>query len=142
VVGVARLLLRLGIALGRVQAFESLEVEQIWIWYSLRLVFDLGSPDDPGTYIDVTRFEFVLPDGTPLEINVESDPRAVGAVLEVLHHRVTRATVGDWTLTLEFDNGARLRCPPHARREAWAAQLPDEPTAWHCPPGGGSDSPT
>jgi hypothetical protein len=42
-------------------AFEGLGVEQVWVWYSLRLVFDLGPPGKPGTYIDVTQFDFTDP---------------------------------------------------------------------------------
>jgi hypothetical protein len=59
---------------------------------------------------------------------VESDPVAAGAVLGVLHHRVVRAAVEDWVLRLEFDNSAKLVCPPHERWEAWQAQLPDAPS--------------
>jgi hypothetical protein len=122
--------------------FEGLEVEQVWVWYSLRLVFDLGPPGKPGSYIDITEFDFTATDGTLIRIGVESDPVAAGAVLGVLHHRVVRAAVEDWVLRLEFDNGAKLVCPPHERWEAWQAQLPDAPSAIYCPPGGGPDSPT
>lgn len=128
--------------MGEFSAYEGLEVEQVWVSYSLRLVFDLGPPGKPGTYIDVTEFEFTASDGTSIRINVESDPVAAGAVLGVLHHRVATAAVEDWTLRLEFDSGAKLVCPPHERWEAWQAQLPDAPSATYCPPGGGPDSPT
>jgi hypothetical protein len=96
--------------------FKGLEVEQVWVWYSLRLVFDLGPPGKPGSYIDITEFDFTATDGTLIRIGVESDPVAAGAVLGVLHHRVVRAAVEDWVLRLEFDNGAKLVCPPHERR--------------------------
>jgi hypothetical protein len=119
-----------------------LEVEQVWVWYSLRLVFDLGPPGKPGSYIDITEFDFTATDGTLIRIGVESDPVAAGAVLGVLHHRVVTAAVQDWVLRLEFDNGAKLVCPPHERWEAWQAHLPDAPSAIYCPPGGGPDSPT
>ena len=68
--------------------FEGLEVEQVWVWYSLRLVFDLGPPGKPGSYIDITEFDFTATDGTLIRISVESDPVAAGAVLGVVHHRV------------------------------------------------------
>lgn len=123
-------------------AFDGLEVEQIWVWRSLRLVFDLGSPGEPGTYIDVTEFEFVEPGGTVHRINVESDPAAAGVVLGVLHCRVSRAAVNEWTLTLEFDSGARLVCPPDERWEAWTAQLPGAPTAIDAEAPGHPGSPT
>jgi hypothetical protein len=29
----------------------------VWVWYSLRLVFDLGPPGKPGSYIDITEFD-------------------------------------------------------------------------------------
>lgn len=129
-------------AVEKFSALEGLEVEQVWVWYSLRLVFDLGPPGNPGTYIDVTVFDFTAPDGTMHRIDVEKDPMGAGAVLAVLHRRVTGANVEDWELKLEFDNGARLVCPPHERWEAWQAQLPGEPAVFYCPPGGGPGSPT
>jgi hypothetical protein len=127
---------------GEFSAYDGLDVEQVWVWFSLRLVFDLGPPGKPGTYVDVTEFEFTAPDGALSRINVESDPVAAGAVLGVLHHRVARATVEDWVLRLDFENGAKLVCPPHERFEAWQAQLPDARTPFYCPPGGGPGSPT
>jgi len=31
-----------------------LEVNQVWVWWSLRLVFDLGAPGEKDTYVDFT----------------------------------------------------------------------------------------
>ena len=124
--------------MGEFSVFEGLEVEQVWVWYSLRLVFDLGPPGNPGTYIDVTEFDFTTAGGElVVRINVEADPVTAGGVLSVLHRRVVRAAVRDWVLRLEFDNGAKLMCPPDERGEAWQAQLPDVPSTVFCPPGGG-----
>ena len=126
---------------GEFSAFEGLKVEQVWVWSSLRLVFDLGPPGKPGTYIDVTVFHFTDPQGESHALDIELDPVAAGVVLGVLHRRVTKARVREWQLTLEFDDGARFVCPPHDRWEAWQAQLPEARTAIYCPPGGGPGSP-
>ena len=40
-----------------------LEVDQIWVWWVLRLVFDLGLPGGPSTYVDVSEFELNDPAG-------------------------------------------------------------------------------
>jgi hypothetical protein len=117
------------------------EVEQVWVWWSLRLVFDLGPPGEPGTYVDVTEFRFTDPDGRVHSINVEEDPMPAGSVLAVLHRRVTAASIKDWELTLEFDNGAALVCPPHPKWEAWQASLGSPEQAFFCPIGVGPDSP-
>ena len=111
-----------------------LEVQQVWVWWSLRLVFDIGKPGG-GTYVDVTHFEFVDPAGLAHQVNVEKDPVGAGRVLAVLHHRVTAATAVGWELNLTFDNGARLVCAPEAKYEAWAALIPGRASLF-CPPGG------
>jgi Family of unknown function (DUF6188) len=117
-----------------------LEVTQVWVWWSLRLVIDLGAPGRPDTYVDVTRFEFTDPAGTKHHIDVEQDPVGAGRVLSVLRKRVTEATATAWELNLTFDNGARLLCPPHPKYEAWAASIPGQPPIF-CPPGGDPDYP-
>jgi len=53
--------------------FEGLEVDQVWVWYALRLVFDLGPPGDPGSYIDVTEFNFMTGERTQHSIDVTAD---------------------------------------------------------------------
>ena len=67
--------------MGEFAALDGLEVEQVWVWWSLRLVFDLGPPGSPGSYIDVTEFEFTDPSGAAHSIHVERDPVAAGVVL-------------------------------------------------------------
>lgn len=126
--------------MGEFAALTGLEVEQLWVGWSLRLVFDLGPPGQPGIYVDVTEFRFTDTDGTRHTLNVETDPVGAGRVLSVLRHRITAARVNDWELTLTFDNGAILACPPHPKYEAWQASLPG-PATLFCPPGGGPDSP-
>jgi len=128
--------------MGEFSVFDGLEVEQVWVWYSLRLVFDLGPPGEPGTYFDVTEFDFVESGGTVHRINVETDPVAAGVVLAVLHRRVSRAAVTEWTLTLEFDSGARQVCQPDERWEAWTAQHPELSTAIYSGGPGDPGSPT
>lgn len=127
---------------GEFSAFDGLQVEQVWVWSSLRLVFDVGPPGSPGSYIDLTEFEFTDPSGVAHSINVERDPVAAGVVLGVLHQRVAKASVRDWTLTVEFDNGARLTCPASEQWEAWQAQLPNEPVAIYAAGPGDPESPT
>ena len=39
---------------------EGLEVERIWVWWSLRFVFDLGAGDEPDAYVDVTEFDWTV----------------------------------------------------------------------------------
>lgn len=112
----------------------------MWVWWSLRLVFDLGPPGSPGVYVDVTSFRFTDPEGAEHALDVKTDPVAAGRVLSVLHRRVTSAVVDNWELRLTFDNGAVLVCPPDAKYEAWQASLPGE-TSIFCPLGGGEDSP-
>ncbi|MEV6324976.1 DUF6188 family protein [Nocardia sp. NPDC051787] len=121
--------------MGEFTALTGLEIEQIWVWKScLRLVFDLGAPDQPGVYLDLTDFQFTDAANKKREVRVEDDPLTAGPALGLLNHRLTTAKVRDWELTLTFDTGAHILCPPQERYEAWAAYLPDE--RWHCPPGG------
>ena len=122
-------------------ALEGLEVEQVWVWWSLRLVFDLGPPGEPGVYVDVTDFRFTDAAGLGADVRIEDEPMAAGPVLGVLHRRVTQARVRDWELSIAFDTGARLVCPPNPRYEAWQASLPDVGSTFFCPPGGGPGSP-
>ncbi|MEU4316408.1 DUF6188 family protein [Nocardia sp. NPDC024068] len=110
------------------------EVEQVWVWWSLRLVFDLGGSDEPGSYVDLTNFRFTDAAGVPTEIRVEEDPRTAGPVLGLLRRRVAEARVRDRELFLAFATGECIVCPPHPHFEAWAAILPGG--AQHfCPPG-------
>ena len=112
-----------------------LEVDQVWVWWSLRLVFDLGPPGGQDTYVDVTDFDFTDRDGNTNHVAVETDPLGAGCVLGVLHQSVTEAVEERWVLRLTFANGARLVCPPHPKYEAWAASIPGELSIF-CPPGG------
>jgi hypothetical protein len=127
--------------MSRLASLIGLEVEQVWVWWSLRLVFELGAPGEPGTYVDVTEFQFTDPEGTTHELNVEKDPVNAGRVLSVLHRRVMGASADGWELRLAFDNGVTLRCPPRPKYEAWAASIPGE-SPIYCPPGGGADAPS
>jgi Family of unknown function (DUF6188) len=113
-------------------ALNGLEVQQIWIWWSLRLVFDLGYP---GVVVDLTDFRFTDAAGARFDVRTETDPVSAGPVLSLLHHRVRAARVEDSTLTMEFDNSATIACPPRPHDEAWSAWLPGG-TPCYCPPGG------
>jgi hypothetical protein len=111
-----------------------LEVQQVWVGRSLRLVFDSGEePDTAPAYLDVTDFGFIDADGFAHELNVETDPGGAGRVLSLLHQRVTAASVIEWQLELSFDNGATLLCPPHPKFEAWVAIVPGSGPLF-CPP--------
>ncbi|MCM6773743.1 DUF6188 family protein [Nocardia sp. CDC159] len=126
--------------MGMFSAYEGLEVEQVWIWWSLRLVFDVGPPGKLGTFIDITDFTIVEAGGHESRISVERDPRTAAPVLALLHHHISAARVEHWELQLAFDTGDRLICAPDPRVEAWTAHLPDG--SWiFCPPGGGTGSP-
>lgn len=111
-------------------ALVGAEVEQVWVWYSVRLVFELSE-----TYVDVTNFRFTDSAGTPHDVRVVDDAEAAGTVLGVLHHRVTSAEIVDWELRLAFDNGASLICPPDPRYEAWTVAVAGQATLY-CPPAG------
>ncbi|MFI5782078.1 DUF6188 family protein [Nocardia sp. NPDC051570] len=126
--------------MGMFSAFEDLEVEQVWIRWSLRLIFDPGPPGSPGTFIDLTNLMFTDEEGCKSEVSIEQDPRTAAPMLGLLHHRVSAARVDHWELELAFDTGARLLCPPDPRFEAWTAHLPDHGMIY-CPPGGGIGSP-
>ncbi|MEV0710349.1 DUF6188 family protein [Nocardia aurea] len=126
--------------MGEFDALIGLEVEQVWVWSSLRLVFDLGPPGELGIFVDLTDFRFTDEAGGESDVRIEDDPLSAGPVLGLLRRRVTDVQIQDWELTIGFDNGARAVCRPHPRYEAWAVSLPD--AAWYfCPPGGGPDSP-
>jgi hypothetical protein len=112
-----------------------MDVDQVWVWSSLRLAFDVGPPRGQGTYLDMTEFDFTDPDGRTHHIDVEAEPLGAGRVLVVLHQKVTDAVNDGWELRLAFANGARLVCSPHPKYEAWSASIPGEPSIF-CPPGG------
>lgn len=111
------------------------EVQQISVAYELRVLFDSGER----VYVDVTNFRFIDATGGQWEVRVEDDPVTAGPVLGLRRDRVTGAHVDDWELTLLFDSGARIICPPDPDYEAWAVSIPGG--TWHCRPGGGPDSP-
>lgn len=116
-------------------ALNGLEADQVWIWWSLRLVFDLGCPGKPGVFVDLADFRFTDADGAHVDVRTETDPATAGPVLSLLHHRVRAARVEDSTLTMEFDNSTTTPCPPRPQSEAWSAWLPGG-TPCYCPPGG------
>ncbi|MBF6236293.1 hypothetical protein IU474_04265 [Nocardia otitidiscaviarum] len=121
-------------AIGEFTALTGLEVEQVWVWKSyLRLVFDLGAPGQVCVFVDLTDFQYVDAASRAWDVRVEDDPLTAGPVLGLLDHRVAAARVRNWELTLTFDNGANIACPPQASYEAWAVCLPD--ARWDCPPG-------
>jgi hypothetical protein len=111
-------------------ALVGAEVEQVWVWAALRLVFDLN-----GTHVDVTNFRFTDSEDTTRDVRVADDPEAAGPVLGVLHHRVTSAEIAEWELRLAFDNGASLACSPDPRYEAWSVAIAGQSTL-DCPPKG------
>jgi hypothetical protein len=54
----------------------------------------------------------------------DTDPRALGPVLALLHERVAVVVVGtDGELALEFASGARLRALPDEHNVAWSVQV-------------------
>nr|WP_067474064.1 hypothetical protein [Nocardia amamiensis] len=90
-------------ATGEFPALTGLEIEQIWVWKSyLRLVFDLGAPNQLGVYIDLTDFQF-KDAANNWEVRVDDDPLTAGPVLGLLNQRVTTAQVCDWELALTFE---------------------------------------
>lgn len=134
--------LTLRVVMSEFAALIGLEVEQIWIWSGwLRLVFDLGPPNVSGVYVDLMDFRITDAAGNESEIRLlEKDPVTAAPALALLNRRVTDAQVCDWELTLAFDSGARVVCPPHPDHEAWGAYLPDE-THYYCPPEGRQGGP-
>jgi Family of unknown function (DUF6188) len=82
------------------------EIEQVWVWWSLRLVVDLNA-----TYVDVTNFRFTDSQGVAHEIRVEENPEEAGIVPSVLHRTITAASISEGTVRLTFDNGSALVCP-------------------------------
>jgi len=110
------------------EALIEAEVEQVWVWSSLRLVFDLN-----GTHVDVTNFHFTDGRGAPHDVRVEDDPEGAGPVLGLLNCRVVSAEIADWELRLSFDSGASLVCPPDPRYEAWTLAVSGQWTL-DCPP--------
>ena len=115
-------------------ALVGLEVEQVWVWSLLRLVFELGDNSTRDTYLDTSEFVFTDPDGLPHHVDVASNPIETGCVLSVLHERVTEVSEDEGTLCLSFANGARLVCPPDPDYEAWIVSLADALIV--CTPGG------
>jgi len=110
------------------KALVGAEVEQVWVWWSLRLVFDLN-----GTHVDVTNFRFSDGRGAEHHVRVEDDPEGAAPVLGLLHRHVAAAEITEWELRLAFDNGAVLVCPPDPRYEAWSIAVTGQPTL-DCPP--------
>jgi hypothetical protein len=110
------------------------EVTQVWVWWSLRLVFD-PAPGQQEAAVDVTWFRFTDPDGVIHDLDIGAEPMSAGRVLAIPHHKVTEASIEDWELRLAFDNGAAIACPPHPKFEAWA--IAAERAPGFCPPGGG-----
>ncbi|RMI33595.1 DUF6188 family protein [Nocardia stercoris] len=87
----------------------------------MRLIFDLGLPNQGGIFVDVDHFRFTDAAGQEHGVRVDDDPLTAGPVMGLLNRRVTTAVVQDRKLTLTFDTGARIVCPPHPQYEAWAA---------------------
>jgi hypothetical protein len=107
-----------------------LEVEQVWVWHPVRLIFYVPKGEHT-SYVDVSDFRFTGPDGTQHAVNATADPVSAAPVLCVLRHRVTAAWLEGDDLHLTFDNGAALVCPPHpAYPENWEVEPPRAP-----PPG-------
>src|SRR6185312_15681788 len=99
--------------MGEFTALMGLEIEQICVWKSyLRMVFEVGAPNQPGVYVDLTDFRFTDAANKDWEVRVEDDPLTAGPVLGLLNQRVTAARVCDWELNLAFDIGAHIACPP------------------------------
>lgn len=120
-----------------ISAFVALEVEQVWVWWSLRLVFDLGADGaNAPSYVTVSKFRFFDRSGREHDIDIEANPEGAGPVLNLLHHKVTDASAENWELRLSFDDGSRLICPPDPQYEAWDAGSPEFETALFCPLGG------
>jgi Family of unknown function (DUF6188) len=107
------------------KALVGLEIDQVWVWWELRLVFEPVHGSTRDTYLDTHIFEFTDPDGLTHHVNVASNPVGVGKVLSVLHERVADVSEDNGTLCLSFTNGARLMCPPDPDGESWVVSLPD-----------------
>jgi hypothetical protein len=111
-----------------VKALIGAEVEQVLVWSTLRLVFDLE-----GTHVDVTNFRLTDSGGAVHDVRIEDDPAGAGPVLGLLHHHVESAEIVDWELRLSFDGGASLSCQPDPRYEAWSVAIAGGSTL-DCPP--------
>jgi hypothetical protein len=96
-----------------------MEVEQIWVWGPVRLVFDLGRAPEPGVYVDAWWPFYRAADGGVVEVNVAASPGDSGRILELLGKRVSTATVAGGELVLSFGDGAEFRIPPDSEGEAW-----------------------
>jgi hypothetical protein len=117
-----------------------LEVEQVWVWGPVRLVFDLGAPPETlPAYVDLgTPFRLVDARGVLHEVGTSADPKTAGPVLGLLNQRLVKADAPRWRLELAFADGSRITCPPHAMYEAWEASVPGV-GAVICLPGAGDE---
>jgi hypothetical protein len=78
------------------------EIEQVWVWWSLRLVVDLNA-----TYVDVTNFHFTDSHGLVHAIRVAENPEAACIVLSVLHRTIASASISDGTVGVSTGAAAR-----------------------------------
>jgi hypothetical protein len=119
------------VALADIRGLVGRTVEQIWVWGPVRLVFALGEDD---VYVDFWRCQFLDRADEGVEINVSQAPRESGAILELLGAEVLDASEDDGTLSLAFENGARVQVPPDEHYESWTVGIGGDTVT--CLPGG------
>jgi Family of unknown function (DUF6188) len=113
-------------------------VEQIWVWGTFRLVFELGEHPEPDMYVDVDDPVYISSDGAVTPVDLAARPDEAGIVFRLLNKRVVRGSVESGVLSLLFEDGAELRAYPDEQYETWG--LIGNGRVFQCMPGGEVDS--
>jgi hypothetical protein len=120
-----------------VSPLVGMTADEISLTWQFRLYFHSEAVDElPRTYVAFTKFRFVDRGSVEHVVNIERDPEGAGPALSVLHLRVATASVEEWELRIEFDDGSRLFCAPDPDYEAWEMFSPYLETLVFCPVGG------
>lgn len=111
-------------------------VEQIWVWGTFRLIFELGDDPEPRMYLDADDATYVTPEGETLQINCWADGelREAGVLLRLLRKRVVSASAREGVLLVTFDDGATLQAEPSEQYESW--RVIGSGRVFQCLPGG------
>jgi hypothetical protein len=112
-----------------------LEVEQIWVWGYMRLVFEVGRRPEPDLYVDVPAGAILKTAESEVVLDpLEGSREEAGKILTLLFQRVVSARSEGGIFQLAFANEYELIAPPSEAFESWSIRGPDR--FFQCRPAG------